>query len=161
MGKLSHFDKEGRAHMVKVSEKPITFRQAVARGKVLMQPETLEAILNQDIQKGDVLGIARMGGIMAAKETGRLIPLCHPLSLTGIDIFFYPDPQSSAVLIEAQVESMDRTGVEMEALMAVSMAALTIYDMCKSIDRGMKISEIRLIKKSGGKSGTYLASGGL
>jgi cyclic pyranopterin phosphate synthase len=156
MPKLSHFDREGRARMVDVSAKPVTKRTAIASGRVLMKAQTLERIVNQEIEKGDVLGVARVAGIMAAKRTGEFIPMCHPLAIDSVEILFQPDGRRSEVQIEARVKSTGRTGVEMEALMATTTAALTIYDMCKAVDRGMTISDIKLMKKSGGKSGTYI-----
>ena len=155
MSEFTHFDESGQARMVDVGEKPITERKAVARGRIRMQPETLQLIIGGDAKKGDVLGAARLSGIMAAKRTCELIPLCHPLRLTSITIDFTPDTDSSEIVIIANVNARDRTGVEMEALVAVSTAALTIYDMCKSYDRGMIIDDIRLLMKSGGKSGLY------
>jgi cyclic pyranopterin phosphate synthase len=145
--------------MVDVGAKSPTERRAVAVGRIHMQPETLQLITSGGVAKGDVLGVARIGGIMAAKRTSELIPLCHPLRLTGLTIDFTPDPQSSAIAIRATVTADDRTGVEMEALVAVSVAALTIYDMCKSYDRGMRIECIQLAEKSGGRSGHYRAPG--
>ena len=158
MSQLTHFDESGRARMVDVGAKSVTERQAIAMGRIVMQPETLKLIVEGDVKKGDVLAVARLSGIMAAKRTSDLIPLCHPLRLTSITIDFSPDADSSEVTILATVKANDRTGVEMEALVAVSTAALTIYDMCKSYDRGMIISDIRLLEKSGGKSGHYRAS---
>jgi cyclic pyranopterin phosphate synthase len=142
--------------MVDVSLKPPTQRIAVASGRVAMKAETLRRIMDKEIEKGDVLGVARVAGIMAAKRTGEVIPLCHPLNIDSVEIFFQPDVGRSEVRIETRVKSTGKTGVEMEALMATAASALTIYDMCKAIDRGMKISEIVLLKKSGGKSGTYI-----
>ncbi|MBI5966977.1 MAG: cyclic pyranopterin monophosphate synthase MoaC [Deltaproteobacteria bacterium] len=156
MPKLSHFDREGRARMVDVSAKPVTKRVAMASGRVLMKAQTLERIINKEIEKGDVWGVARVAGIMAAKRTGEMIPMCHPLTIESVEIRFQPDVRHSEVRIEALVKSTGKTGVEMEALMATAAAALTIYDMCKAIDRGMIISDIKLLRKSGGKSGTYL-----
>ena len=156
MAKLSHFDREGRARMVDVSAKPVTKRTAIASGRVLMKAQTLERIVNKEIEKGDVLGVARVAGIMAAKRTGEFIPMCHPLAIDAVEVLFQPDGRRSEVQIEARVKSTGKTGVEMEALMAAAAAALTIYDMCKAIDRGMIISDIKLMKKSGGKSGTYI-----
>jgi len=155
MVELTHFDEKGRSRMVDVTAKQVTDRTAVARGTVTMQPATFDLIQKGGISKGDVLGVARVAGIMAAKKTAEWIPMCHPLPLTGIDIFFHPIPEKSRFEIEAKVRVTGRTGVEMEALTAVSAAALTIYDMAKAVDRGMVISDIRLMKKSGGKSGTY------
>ena len=154
---LTHFDAEGRAHMVDVSGKDMTHRIAIARGSVVMEPETLRRISSGEIGKGDVLGVARLAGIMAAKRTHDLIPLCHPLPLAAVTVDLRPDPDRNAVDIEAEVKTTGRTGVEMEALTAVSVAALTVYDMCKAIDRGMRIAEIRLVHKSGGKSGVFEA----
>ncbi|MCS6892833.1 MAG: cyclic pyranopterin monophosphate synthase MoaC [Rhodovarius sp.] len=156
MGGLTHFDAAGRAVMVDVSAKAETERIAIARGRVLMQPATLEAIREGQTGKGDVLGVARLAGIMAAKRTHELIPLCHPLMLAKVTVDLVPAPPD-AVEIEALVKTTGRTGVEMEALTAVSIAALTVYDMCKAIDRGMRISDIRLVLKEGGKSGRYEA----
>lgn len=141
--------------MVDVSEKEVTVRKAVAKARVEMSRETLRLIQKGGLPKGDVLSVAHVAGIMAAKRTHELIPMCHPLSLTGIDIKFHIDENDSAVEVEAAVRTRDRTGVEMEALTAVSIAALTIYDMCKAVERGIKITDIKLIKKSGGKSGIY------
>jgi cyclic pyranopterin phosphate synthase len=156
MGKLTHFDKDGRARMVDVGAKTPTRRMAVVSGKVSMKPETLRRIIDKKMEKGDVLGIARVAGIMAAKRTGEIIPLCHPLSIDTVEIDLQTDVKRSEVRIETKVKSTGKTGVEMEALVATAAAALTIYDMCKAVDRGMKISEIMLLKKSGGKSGTYI-----
>ena len=152
---LTHFDEEGKAIMVDVSGKPLTIREAVAGGKVQMQPETLQQILSQRIKKGDVFSVARVAGIMAAKQTSSLIPLCHPLPLSAVEIGFDSDPQRGQITISATAKVTGQTGIEMEALMAVSVAALTIYDMCKAIDREMVIEDICLLKKSGGKSGTF------
>jgi len=160
MAKLSHFDKEGRARMVDVSAKPATKRTAIASGRVLMKGQTLERIVSKKIEKGDVLGVARVAGIMAAKRTGEIIPMCHPLAIDSVEIRFQPDGRRSEMQIEARVKSTGKTGVEMEALMAAAAAALTIYDMCKAVDRGMIISDIKLMKKSGGKSGTYIRPAG-
>ena len=158
MARLTHFDKEGKAAMVDVGAKPETERVAVARGRVTMKPETLALVKAGEMGKGDVLGVARLAGIMAAKRTAELIPLCHPLALSSVAVDLTLDEAASAVEIEAKVRLTGRTGVEMEALTAVSVAALTVYDMCKAVDRSMTISEIRLVHKSGGKSGTYEAS---
>jgi cyclic pyranopterin phosphate synthase len=152
---LSHFDAEGRAVMVDVSDKAETGRIAVARGTITMRPETLERIRQGTVDKGDVLTVARLAGIMGAKRTPDLIPLCHPLALTSIRLDFTLVPERNAVEIEATCRLTGRTGVEMEALTAVSVAALTIYDMVKAVDRSMVIGEIRLVHKSGGKSGTW------
>ena len=141
--------------MVDVSAKDETAREAVAEGRIFMQPETLKLILDQRVAKGDVFGVARLSGIMACKKTPELIPLCHPLNLSSVDIDFEPNRKRSCVLIRATVRITGRTGVEMEAMTAVAVAALTVYDMCKSTDRSMTLSDIRLMKKSGGKSGTF------
>jgi len=154
MDELTHLDEQGRPKMVDVSEKPDTQRQAVAKGAVRMQAATLERIKKGQMAKGDVLTVARLAGIMAAKETPHLIPLCHPLLIDDVKIDFKLDEKNSAVEITATVKSTGKTGVEMEALTATAVAALTIYDMGKAIDRGMKLENIRLVKKSGGKSGT-------
>jgi len=155
MNELTHFDEEGRARMVDVGEKDETHRVAIARGRIRMQPETLHLIIEGRAKKGDVLGVARIAAIMAAKKTSEIIPLCHPLMLTSIEVEFQPDEVASLVEIEARVETRGKTGVEMEALTAVSAAALTIYDMVKAVDRGMIIDEIRLEQKSGGRSGEW------
>ena len=154
-GKLSHFDEQGAARMVDVSAKNETVREAVAEGRVVMLPGTLSLILDGKVAKGDVFGVARLAGIMAAKKTSELIPLCHPLALSSLEIALEPDKAGSCVRIRATVRSTGRTGVEMEALTAVSVAGLTVYDMCKAVDREMTIADVRLIKKSGGKSGTF------
>lgn len=154
MGKLSHLDEEGRARMVDVSGKPETLREAVACGRVVMKPETLALIQSGGLPKGDVLATARLAGIMAAKRTPELIPLCHPLLLTHVAVEFAVREEESAIEITATVQSSGRTGVEMEALTAVVVAGLTIYDMCKAVDRGIRLEDIRLRRKSGGKSGT-------
>jgi cyclic pyranopterin phosphate synthase len=156
MKKLSHLDEKGRARMVDVTAKAPALRRAVARGKVRMRPETAALIQEGGIPKGDVFATARVAGIMAAKKTGTLIPLCHPLELTGIEIIFECDPLAGEVLIEAQVKTIGRTGVEMEAMTAVAVAAVTIYDMCKAVDREMVLTDIRLISKAGGKSGDFV-----
>jgi cyclic pyranopterin phosphate synthase len=158
MGKLTHFDRQGRARMVDVGAKPSTQRIAVASGRVLMKGETLRRIVDKEIEKGDVLGVARVAGIMAAKRTEEIIPLCHSLNIDRVEIDLRPDVKYSEVRIRTMVKSTGKTGVEMEALVATTVSALTIYDMCKAVDRGMKISDIMLLKKSGGKSGTYLRS---
>lgn len=159
MPKLTHIDKKGKAKMVDVTSKDITVREAVAKGNIFMQQGTLKAILTNEIKKGDVLGVARVAGIMAAKRTGEIIPLCHPLNITSIDISFEPVRDKDCIDITATVKVSSQTGVEMEALTAVSVVALTIYDMCKAIDKGMTISNIRLIKKTGGKGGAYIRDG--
>jgi cyclic pyranopterin phosphate synthase len=151
---FTHFGEHGRAKMVDVSEKSQTAREAVASGRVRMKSETLEKIKTGGIRKGDVLAVAQVAGIMASKKTHELIPMCHPLQITGVDInFTIMEPDQ--IQIEATVRTTDRTGVEMEALVAVSAAALTIYDMCKAVDRGMIVDDIKLMKKSGGKSGVF------
>jgi cyclic pyranopterin phosphate synthase len=155
---LTHIDPQGNAVMVDVSAKSATERIATAKAAVMMQPETLARITSGGIKKGDVLGVARIAGIMAAKRTHELIPLCHPLALTAVSLDLTPDRARNAIDITATVKVTGQTGVEMEALTAASIAALTIYDMCKAIDRGMTISDIRLVHKSGGKSGIYEAS---
>ena len=155
MTRFTHFDKGGKARMVDVSEKPVTEREAVARGLVSMKSTTLQMIANSTISKGDVLGVARVAGIMAAKKTSELIPMCHPLNIASVTVDFDIDTKNSRIYIESRVMITGQTGVEMEALTAVSAAALTIYDMCKSADRGMIISDIMLVKKSGGKSGIF------
>ncbi|HUI17982.1 MAG TPA: cyclic pyranopterin monophosphate synthase MoaC [Alphaproteobacteria bacterium] len=157
MAGLTHFDAKGQAVMVDVSGKPESARVAVAAGTVLMQPATLSRIMAGGVKKGDVLSIAQLAGIMGAKRTPDLIPLCHPLPLTSVAVGLSCDPVRHAVDIVATCKTRGRTGVEMEALTAVAVAALTIYDMCKAVDRGMRLSEIRLIEKSGGKSGRYKA----
>ncbi len=156
MSRFTHIDNEGCVRMVDVSEKEPTTRVAVAQGVVTMNPETLESIYNQNIKKGNVIETARIAGIMAAKKTSDLIPMCHPLNLTHIKIDFFPEKHANSIRIEASVRLVGRTGVEIEALTAVSIAALTIYDMCKSYDRAMSISNIYLLEKSGGKSGTFV-----
>lgn len=155
--KLTHFDAQGQAHMVDVAAKAETHRVARAGGRITMLPATLRQILAGSAKKGDVLGVARLAAIQAAKRTSELIPLCHPLALTRIDIEFTADRKSSAIECMATVETVGRTGVEMEALTAVTAALLTIYDMCKAIDRGMCLGEVRLLEKKGGKSGHWLA----
>ncbi len=156
-GDLTHFDARGNAHMVDVSAKPVTDRIAVARGSVIMQAETLALIREGRAKKGDVLGVARLAGIMAAKKTADLVPLCHPLPVTGVTVDLRPDPALPGVVIEATVRTGGQTGVEMEALTAVSIAALTVYDMLKAVEKSMTITDIRLIRKDGGKSGLYEA----
>jgi cyclic pyranopterin phosphate synthase len=157
--KLSHVDERGRAQMVSVGDKPVTHRVCIARGEVRMAPETLACIAEGRIPKGDVLLTARLAGIQAAKRTDEWIPLCHSLPLDGVEIELTPDPSESRVLIEARVETHARTGVEMEALVAVSAAGLTIYDMCKAIDRAISIGVIELVSKSGGKTGVWTRPG--
>jgi len=155
--RLSHVDARGRAKMVDVSAKDDTVRAATARARIVMKPETLRLIQRGGVAKGDVLAVAQIAGVMAAKRTHELIPMCHPLLLTGIDVTLTPDEKASAVEIEAMVRTTGKTGVEMEALTAVAVAALTVYDMCKAADRGMRIERVRLVAKSGGKSGEYVA----
>ncbi|WP_018702385.1 MULTISPECIES: cyclic pyranopterin monophosphate synthase MoaC [Sporomusaceae] len=152
---LTHFNEAGKAKMVHVGEKADTERLAVATGKVNMAAETLQKIREGRMGKGDVLAVAQVAGIMAAKKTWELIPMCHPLQLSGIDLLFYLDEEEQAVEIAATVQNYGKTGVEMEALTAVSVAALTIYDMCKAVDKEMEISQICLVEKRGGRSGTY------
>ncbi|MBO0334987.1 cyclic pyranopterin monophosphate synthase MoaC [Sneathiella sp. CAU 1612] len=158
MSKLTHFDKKGAAHMVDVGGKDVTEREATAAASIKMAPETLKLIQDGDAKKGDVLGVARLAGIMAAKKTADLIPLCHPLALSNVSVDFTVNEVESMIEVHATCKLKGRTGVEMEALTAASIAALTIYDMCKAVDRGMTIVETKLLKKSGGKSGTYEAS---
>ncbi len=155
MAELTHFDERGQARMVDVGAKPETHRVAIARGRVYLRPETLQLIREGRAAKGDVLGVARVAGIMAAKRTGELIPLCHPLPLTRVEIDLEPNELDSCIDIEARVETIARTGVEMEALTAVAVAALTVYDMVKAVDRGMTISDIGLVYKAGGRSGEW------
>jgi cyclic pyranopterin monophosphate synthase len=158
MPRLTHFDAEGKAAMVDVTDKDVTERSASAAGSVLMQPETIALITAGGVKKGDVLSVARLAGIMGAKRTPDLIPLCHPLPLTSVKVDLTVDAKRNAVDITATCKLKGQTGVEMEALTAVAVAALTVYDMCKAVDRGMRLTEIRLLHKSGGKSGTYEAS---
>ena len=158
MADFTHFDAEGKAVMVDVSDKDVTERSATAKGSVIMQPETLAMIRDGGVKKGDVLSVARLAGIMGAKRTPDLIPLCHPLALTSVKVDLTLDEARNAVDITATCKLKGRTGVEMEALTAVSVAALTVYDMCKAVDRGMRITEVRLTHKAGGKSGAYEAS---
>ncbi len=157
MNKLTHFDTHGKAHMVDVGAKSETHRVAVASGSVQMQPGTLASILEGSAKKGDVLGVARIAAIQGSKRTSELIPLCHPLPLTRISVEFDTDKVNSMVHCTVRAETIGRTGVEMEALTAVGVALLTVYDMCKAVDRGMRINNIRLLEKSGGKSGEWLA----
>jgi cyclic pyranopterin phosphate synthase len=156
---LTHLDGRGRARMVDVADKAVTRRVCVARGQVRMAPETLAKIAEGRVPKGDVLATARIAAIQAAKRTDEWIPLCHSLPLDGVEVELLPDPERSCVAIEARVKAQARTGVEMEALVAVSAAGLTIYDMCKAIDRGMTLEAVRLVRKSGGKSGEWKRSG--
>ncbi len=155
MTRLTHLDRQGKARMVDVSQKPLTEREAVARGSVILKKKTLGLIRENGMAKGDVLGVARIAGIMAAKKTSELIPMCHPLNLASVAIDFGFDGKKNRIDIESRVKISGQTGVEMEAMTAVAVAALTIYDMCKSVDREMTISEILLVEKSGGKSGHF------
>lgn len=155
MKKLTHFDEEGKAKMVDITEKPVSRREAIASGSITMKPETLQLIIYKKVPKGDVLCVAKVAGIMAAKKTSELIPMCHPLNITSINIDFYIKIRQNKIDIEAKVKCEGQTGVEMEALTAVSVAALTIYDMCKAVDKDMQISDIMLKEKRGGKSGIY------
>lgn len=155
MTKLTHFDKTGRARMVDVSKKKETWREAVVRGSVFMNPKTFKSMMTGKVAKGDVLAVAKVAGIMAAKRTSEIIPMCHPLNLSHVEINFDPVKEESRIDIEAIVKIKAQTGVEMEGFVAVAAAGLTIYDMCKAIDRGMVLSNIHLVKKTGGKSGTY------
>ncbi len=156
MGDLTHMDQNGRPRMVNVGEKEDTPRVAVARGTITMKPETLQRIMDGTMKKGDVLSVAQTAGIMAAKNTASAIPMCHNIFITGVEMNFTIDGENSAIHIEASASTVGKTGIEMESLHAVSVAALTIYDMCKAIDRGMRIHDIRLVKKSGGKSGDFI-----
>jgi len=157
MSRLTHLDAQGNAHMVDVSEKDVTSRTATARATVEMQPETLSLILEGKAKKGDVIATARIAGIMAAKKTHELIPLCHPLMVSKVTVDFEAHPASSTIEVTAMVKVEGKTGVEMEALTACSVACLTLYDMCKAVDRGMKITNMRLVEKAGGKSGHFIA----
>jgi cyclic pyranopterin phosphate synthase len=156
MTKFTHLDEQGRARMVDVTEKEATVREARARGVVIMRPETFHMIVTGEMGKGDVLGVAKVAGIMGAKQTAEIIPLCHPLNITNVEITFEPIEEKHRIEIEAGVKVTGRTGVEMEALTAVAIAALTIYDMCKAVDREMAISDIHLVEKKGGKSGHFV-----
>ena len=153
---LTHFDAQGQAHMVDVAGKAATHRVAVAQGRITMNPATLNLIVEGTVKKGDVLGVARIAGIMAAKKTSELIPLCHPLALTRVALEFKVDTASASVTCEATVETVGPTGVEMEALTAVQVALLTIYDMCKAADRAMTMTDVRVLEKHGGKSGSFV-----
>jgi cyclic pyranopterin phosphate synthase len=155
MSKLTHFNQAGEAHMVDIADKPSSARRAIAAGRIVMQAETLELIQQGGHKKGDVLGVARIAGIMATKRTADLVPMCHPLALTHVAVEFETDPDASAVECTVTAETTGPTGVEMEALTGVQVTLLTIYDMCKSVDRGMVISDVRLLEKSGGKSGHW------
>lgn len=156
--KLTHLDEKGAARMVDVSEKPVTARSATANGRIFMKPSTLKLILDDNLKKGNALEVARLAGIMAAKRTADLIPLCHPLAISKVEVDLRADKKTNSVEVEATVKLSGQTGVEMEALTAVSVACLTLYDMAKAVDRGMVIGDIRLTEKSGGKSGHYKAS---
>ena len=158
MNKLTHFDSSGQAHMVDVGDKASTHRVAIATGRIQMNPNTYQLIESGGHKKGDVLGIARIAGIQAAKKTADLIPLCHPIALTHVSIEFQSDRSSHRIYCQARAETTGPTGVEMEALTATQIALLTIYDMCKAVDRGMVMSDIKLLEKSGGKSGDWKAS---
>ena len=153
---LTHFDEKGRARMVDVSGKADTVRTAIARGSVIMSPETFRLVMDRKLAKGDVMEVARLAGIMAAKKTSELIPLCHPLPISSVEVNFYPVEEDSAIEIEAIAKVTGKTGVEMEALTAVSVAGLTVYDMCKAVDKRMVITGVRLMEKSGGKSGKFV-----
>ena len=155
MSKLTHFNQAGEAHMVDIADKPSSARRAIAAGRIVMQAETLELIQQGGHKKGDVLGVARIAGIMATKRTADLVPMCHPLALTHVAVEFETDPDAGAVECIVTAETTGPTGVEMEALTGVQVTLLTIYDMCKSVDRGMVISDVRLLEKSGGKSGHW------
>lgn len=157
MSQLTHFDSSGQAHMVDVGDKAATKRIAIAQGSIRMQPETLKLIRQGNAKKGDVLGVARIAAIQASKKTADLIPLCHPIALTKVSVTFDVDENTTSVTCTATTETIGQTGVEMEALSAVSVGLLTIYDMCKAVDKGMVISEIKLLEKHGGKSGDWLA----
>jgi len=159
VSKLTHFDEHGKAIMVDVSKKDETLREATACGSLSMKPETFRLIMDKKISKGDVLGAARIAGIMGAKRTSDIIPLCHPLAITSVHVDFFPKKEKSRIDIKATVKIKGRTGVEMEAFTAVAVAALTIYDMCKAVDRGMTISDVHLKEKSGGKSGRFIWKG--
>ena len=158
MADFTHFDSDGAAYMVNVGEKPVTDRRAIACGEIIMQPETLAMITDGTAKKGDVLSVARLAGIMGAKQTAALIPLCHPLGLDHVTLALEPDSRLPGIRITASCAVTGRTGIEMEAMTAASVAALTIYDMCKAVDRQMVIANIRLMHKSGGKSGEFNAS---
>ena len=157
---LTHFDEKGQSRMVDVSGKADTVRIAVARGSVIMSPETFRLVMDRKLAKGDVMEVARLAGIMAAKKTSELIPLCHPLPISSVEVNFYPVEEDSAIEIEAVAKVTGKTGVEMEALTAVSVAGLTVYDMCKAVDKRMVITGIRLMEKSGGKSGKFVRGKG-
>ena len=153
---LSHLDEKGQARMVDVGEKPETAREAIARGRIEMRPETLRLVLEGGLRKGDVLSTARIAGVMGAKRTADLIPMCHPVQLTSVEVHFEETVSGDGLEVVATASARDRTGVEMEALTAVTVAALTVYDMCKAVDREIAISDVCLVKKTGGKSGTFI-----
>ncbi|MEJ2620763.1 MAG: cyclic pyranopterin monophosphate synthase MoaC [Candidatus Thiodiazotropha sp.] len=155
MAEFTHFNDSGEAHMVDVGDKASSHRKAITEGHICMQPETLKMIVDGRHKKGDVLGIARVAGIMAAKKTADLIPLCHPLAITKVEIDLHANPETNAIHCSAHVETIGQTGVEIEALCATQIALLTIYDMCKAVDRGMSIQQVQLLEKSGGKSGNW------
>jgi cyclic pyranopterin phosphate synthase len=155
---LTHFNASGEAHMVDVGEKDITTREGIAEGRIYMEPETLQKIMEGSHKKGDVLGIARVAGIIGSKKTPDLVPLCHPIMITSVDVELVPEPEKNAVYCKAVVRCNGQTGVEMETITAVQVALLTIYDMCKAVDRGMEISDVGLLSKSGGKSGSWRRS---
>jgi cyclic pyranopterin phosphate synthase len=157
MNPLTHFDSSGQAHMVNVGDKPNTHRVAIATGSIRMLPATFDLVEAGNHKKGDVLGIARIAGIQASKKTSELIPLCHPLALSHVSLQFELDRKTSSIRCQVQAETTGPTGVEMEALTAVQVALLTIYDMCKAVDRGMVMGDVKLLEKSGGKSGTWVA----
>ena len=157
---LTHFDAQGRARMVDVAAKPATHRAAVARGGIRMQAGTLRLVVSGGHRKGDVIGVARLAGIMAAKRTADLVPLCHPIGLTRVEVELWPDETRNSVECRARVETIGPTGVEMEALNAVQVALLTVYDMCKAVDRAMSIESVRLVEKRGGRSGDWTRPGG-
>ncbi|MFG1464654.1 cyclic pyranopterin monophosphate synthase MoaC [Xanthobacter sp. DSM 24535] len=159
MSELTHLDAQGAARMVDVADKAVTAREALAEGRVIMASETLDLILSGNAKKGDVLGVARIAGIMASKRTHELIPLCHPLMLSKVEVEIAPDAALPGLVVRARVKVSGQTGVEMEALTAVSIACLTIYDMAKAADRGMRIEGVRLLEKSGGRSGEWRAAG--
>lgn len=157
MAELTHINAKGEAHMVDVSAKAVTTREAIAEAYVVMKPQTLTQIVSGEHHKGDVFAVARIAGIQAAKQTSNLIPLCHPLMLTKVEVELEAEPENNRVRIQSRCKLAGQTGVEMEALTAASVAALTIYDMCKAVDKGMQVEGVRLLEKTGGKSGTYRA----
>lgn len=156
---LIHLDERGKARMVDVSGKPVTVREARAQARVVMKPSTLKLIVSGEVEKGDVLAVARVAGIMAAKRTGELIPMCHPIAVTSVEADFQVDKKDSSITVLVTVRTRDRTGVEMEALTGAAVAALTIYDMCKAVDRSMTVTDLQLLMKTGGRSGTYMRGG--